>query len=462
MKENSLKKGIIVIFIANIINLLLSIIRNFIMPKYLSIDAYATIKTYQLFITYIGILALGYIDGMYLKYGGKDLQTIDKNIFFENLSTFRIFQFAISIVVITISLILKDFLILAVGFTIISLNVTDYLKSYYQAVGEFSKYSKIMNFSSIIMFLGNIILLVVIKSKNPLHYIYCNVFVYYLVWILLELTIKENKSLKKMYLSFSRLELKYSIKNGYILMIGLLLSNFMTGIDRWFIKFTMDNLAFALYSFSASMEGFLSFAISPISITLYNHFCKEENEENLNKMKQYILVFLALIIAIAYPIKFIVNIFLPQYNSAIIILFILFSAQLIYALIRCFYLNIYKAQQKQKIYFKRIILVVLIGFILNLILFYIMKKMEAYAIGTFASAVVWLKLCERDHYKYKCNIQEKLYIVFSIIIFFIAGLFFTPVIGMVVYVIFWSILSFIIFKQRVRELWQMIKGIIRR
>ena len=77
MNENgNLKKGIIAILAANIINLIFNLFTNFMLPKFLSIDSYAAIKTFQLYTSYIGIFALGYSDGMYLRYGGKELAKI--------------------------------------------------------------------------------------------------------------------------------------------------------------------------------------------------------------------------------------------------------------------------------------------------------------------------------------------------------------------------------------------------
>lgn len=73
--KNSLSTGMLVVLVANIFNLSLSLIRSFLLPKYLSIPAYADIKTYQLYLSYSSLLTFGYIDGMYLRYGGVDLQT---------------------------------------------------------------------------------------------------------------------------------------------------------------------------------------------------------------------------------------------------------------------------------------------------------------------------------------------------------------------------------------------------
>ena len=72
----SLKKGIIYVFVANLINLIISLAKGFILPKYLSIESYALIQTYLLYVSYVGLLHFGYLDGLYLKYGGRNFEEI--------------------------------------------------------------------------------------------------------------------------------------------------------------------------------------------------------------------------------------------------------------------------------------------------------------------------------------------------------------------------------------------------
>ncbi|SCN23747.1 hypothetical protein N3C_1475 [Clostridium sp. N3C] len=45
-----MKKDIVYVMFANIINLLINLIANFMLPKYLSVESYAMIKTYVLYI----------------------------------------------------------------------------------------------------------------------------------------------------------------------------------------------------------------------------------------------------------------------------------------------------------------------------------------------------------------------------------------------------------------------------
>lgn len=85
--DSKLKNGMLIVFITNVINLMFSLITNFILPKFLSIDTYAGIKEFQLYMSYIGLLHFGYVDGVYLRWGGKEISEKDGNSFKISLVT---------------------------------------------------------------------------------------------------------------------------------------------------------------------------------------------------------------------------------------------------------------------------------------------------------------------------------------------------------------------------------------
>ena len=132
--DSKLKKGILVVFIANIINVVFSLATNFLLPKYLSIESYADIKTFQLYISYVGLLHFGYVDGMYLKYGGKELGKTLNSSFYTNLSTLRIFQIVLTAVITGGAILTRDWITLFFAISIFPQNVANYFKFLYQAV----------------------------------------------------------------------------------------------------------------------------------------------------------------------------------------------------------------------------------------------------------------------------------------------------------------------------------------
>ena len=220
MNENgNLKKGIIAILAANIINLIFNLFTNFMLPKFLSIDSYAAIKTFQLYTSYIGIFALGYSDGMYLRYGGKELAKIKYEELKSGMFSFRMMMLIESIILILFSVLHGDKIIIGFAFTILSVNMTNYFKNLYQAVGEFSLYGKVLNGITVCTFAVNIFLLFLVRTDDYFLYLVAYAIVDAIIWISLEVKIFQIMRNKPRGL-FSAKMLWDDIKSGFLLKIG--------------------------------------------------------------------------------------------------------------------------------------------------------------------------------------------------------------------------------------------------
>ena len=152
----SLKRGITIIFGANILNMIFQVLTNFLLPKYLGVDCYAEIKAFQLVVSYSGVLHLGYVDGMYLKYGGKKIDETNRMALKTDLITFLMFQFALLCGLLTIAGSLKDTTLMFEVLAVFPLNITSCIALLFQATGEFESYARITNFTTILMFAVNI------------------------------------------------------------------------------------------------------------------------------------------------------------------------------------------------------------------------------------------------------------------------------------------------------------------
>lgn len=150
--STSLKKGLMYVLIANFINLGFNLITNFVLPKELSVESYATIKTFQLYVSYAGLFHFGFVDGMYLKYGGKNVKEIRGEDLKTNLSTLRFFEIFVTLICTIVALFLRREVLAFFALSILPLNLANYFKQLYQATGEFSLYGKIMNANTILIF----------------------------------------------------------------------------------------------------------------------------------------------------------------------------------------------------------------------------------------------------------------------------------------------------------------------
>ena len=440
--DKKLKVGILSVFAANMINVCFSLLTNFLLPKYLSVDSYASIKTFQLYISYVGLLHLGYIDGMYLKYGGRELGREVSKDFALNLSTMRVFQFFLTIIILVISVVSKDWIVILFSLTILPQNMANYYKYLYQATGEFQTYGKLVNLTTISSFIINMSLLFILKTDTYLVYISSYVFIFYLIWIILEIKFRQNHIIEKSEL-FSYKELIINIKDGFLLTLGNVASMLLTSMDRWFVKILLYTLDFALYSFAVSVEGFLNLAITPLTTTLYNFFCRVKDENKHRILLRHIWVFATLLPIVAFPVKFIIEHFLEKYIDSCNVIFIIFSAQMFYIVIRSVFLNLYKMQKRQKVYFSKLVIVLIFGFIINLICYWIIPVKESFAVGTLLSSAVWYLISERDFRYLQISILDYLYLISELIVFLLCGFFLSSISGFVVYLVFTLMMLFV-------------------
>ena len=165
-----MRKGLLKVMIANLIGLVISVVTNFLIPKYVSVDSYSLIKTYALYLTYAGFFSIGYNDGMYLKYGGKNLDQINKKELADNFFNYSILIILMQLFVLTVGLFLNDNIVIAFSFGIISYNILGYLKSLYQATGEFGAYSRALNIEKVSVFIFNLILIYPISIILSIHF----------------------------------------------------------------------------------------------------------------------------------------------------------------------------------------------------------------------------------------------------------------------------------------------------
>ena len=427
----NIKKGIIYVFIANIINLTMSLFTGFVLPKILSIETYSSIKLFQLYITYIGIVSLGYADGMYLRIGGQNLDNINKKEVCQEFKTFKIFQLIVTIIAIVISIVLKNEMLLFCSIVILPINIANYLRQVYQAIGLFKKYSRFTNINTLLIFIINLILLFVVKTDNPQMYIVSYIIAYIIYWLIIEKETKKifgNKKVKA-----SKKYLYQDVKSGFLLMIGNFCNVIFTGIDRIFVQNLLGSIKFAFYSFAVSVENLMNVFITPISTVMYNYLCNNKSKEQIIKVKSIISLFASIVIIVIFPAKFIVEIWLTKYIDSLTVLFLLFSAQYITILVRCIHVNLYKAEKKQNRYFIIMVIIVLISTILNILLYVLFGTMEAIAWATLITSFIWFIIGELDFKKYRMKIKNYLYIILCLIVFLICGRIENSIIACIIY-----------------------------
>jgi len=437
----------LIVLAANAVKMCLNALLGFIQPKYLSVDTYAAIKTFTLYLGMTGIFHLGYEDGTYLKYGGKSRADIDKSDLAANLSTLRIFQLAVALMVFAAASFLGDGILKMFALVLLPFNLVMQFKLLYQATGEFKFYGRIVNGGSVVLFLCDVFLIFILKTDVYVWYLAAQVFVYVLLWMCLELDMAKTPGYKPRFFVFRLGEFAENLRNGFLLMVGNFSNIFLTSIDRWFVKFLLSTFDFAAYCFAVSMEMFMTVAVSPFTVTLYNYFCRETRPEKIRRLANGVLLFASLLVSLAFPVRFVLERWLCQYIPSIRTLFFLFSAQMLFVVVKSIYVNMYKARKWQTRYFAKLLLVILSGAVFNAVCFALWRVKEAMALGTFLSALLWFLFCQADFPGIRFGPKALAYLFLQISAFFAAGTLLPAAWGFAAYAAFTLVDAFLFMRE---------------
>lgn len=444
----SFRDNILRVFSANFLSMISGIIIGFIVPAILSLESYSYVKTYMFYISYVGILHFGFTDGMYIKYGGKNIKEINKNELKCEHRIYITIQIIMTIIFIIIGLINNDIIIILLGISILPTNALSFYRLLYQATGQFNKYAKMSYLYNVMNLSLNIILALILKSDNYIYYCLISFISNFVVYIMLELDFNRV---------ISGVEIKYNstvwnnIRIGFFVMLGNLSVLLFYAIDRWFIKIFLSVNDFAYYSFAVSMLNVINLLVNSISITFYNYLAKGENKEKIKKIKKYFLILGGFASGGYFIFDCIVSLFIKKYIPALSIISISFASYPYMIIITALYVNLYKARKNEKKYFKVVIGMLIISLLYNIIAIYVFGTSESIAIATILSFITWYIYSMKDFNYLKADINEVIYLTIILLLFLVFSHYFNWFIGGVLYLLSLIIIDFVFFKKEINE-----------
>ena len=420
----SVVKDITRVSAVNIIGLISAIITGFVVPAFLSLEQYAYLKTFALVISFAGILHLGYIDGVYIKYGGKYSHEVDKRKIKTEKSFFILFQILIALLVLITGLLLKEIVIIAIAAAILPYNLISFYQSYYQAIGQFDIYSKIKLIIPLAILLFSLILVYILKFSNFLYYVSAEIFAYMIAVIYLEL--KYSFKIRAFGIKSNMANILNNFRVGFYIMLGNLAMILFYTLGRWIVKIFMSDADFAYYSFATSIMQILTIVLSSIAMTFYPYLSRIHEKKNLSKLKVQLIIIGAFLSLSYFVFTIAVNTFIPKYVDSLKIIGILFASFPAFAVINALYINMYKIQKNGQKYIFVIFLNLIVAVILTISALFINKSTISIAIATSVAYYFWMYFSSKDFIGLTPTFKEVFYIIFYLLIYFAGIFFFNP------------------------------------
>lgn len=395
MSNSSTLKKIGYVAFSNIIKLVSSILIGFVIPNILGLTNYGYYKVFALYLTYIGLFHFGFIDGIYLKFGGVEYKDLSKKKFRVYFKFLLLFELLISIIGIAIAQLLmsgdRAFIFTLLLINLIAINLTTYFQFISQITSRFKEYSSRL----IILSVTNIIIVLVMYVFGLTSYrFYSGLIVLtnflLLIWYVFtyrQIVFGESDTFKE-----TKNEILNYFKIGIPLLVANLASTFVMMVDKQIVEIFFPVEEFGVYSFAYSMLVMITVVVSAVGIVLYPTLKKVSTDsipDYYPRLIRIIIIIVLLGMVGYFPLLWIVPRFLPNYVGALTIFRIALPGLVFTSSITAIKHNIFKITNKNGSFFWISFFAILVNIILNLGAYYLYNTKEAIAIASVIGLGLW-------------------------------------------------------------------------
>ena len=316
---------------SNLLSLVISTLVVLIIPKLIGVEEYGYWQLYIFYTSYIGFLHFGWNDGIYLRYGGMEYDSLDKKMFFSQYYMLFLTQLLIGVLISIYALLFvqgenRVFIVQMTSIALVIVNSRYMLLFLLQATNRIRIYAKITMLDRI-LYVGLIILLLAFGIRN------------FKLMIIADLLGKGVSLLVAMYackdIVFRNIsQFTFTIKEAYLnLSVGikLMLSNiagkFIVGFVKLGIERSWDIATFGKVSLTLSISNLVMLFINAVGVIMYP-ILRRTNESKLPNiymtMRDVLMIILLGVLIIYYPLKSILSGWLPEYAESLNYMAILF------------------------------------------------------------------------------------------------------------------------------------------
>ncbi|WP_434717427.1 oligosaccharide flippase family protein [Lactococcus lactis] len=457
-------KNFIGVVFSNFSTILAGVVIGFAIPKMMSVHDYGMLKTFTLYVSYLGLFSFGIVDGIVLEYGGNDYDELDRPKFRNYFKWFLLVNLLSSFFIILLSVILfkndQRFIFVAIAINLVMVNISSYFQQLSQITQRFKEYSLRKIIQSILNILLVLLCFSIYKNINNIDYrLY--VILLLLINVFLSLwyinTYKEIVFGDSLSLFETRSDIKYLMTIGIPLLIANICSVLIVTLDSQFVNILFPTAEYAMYAFAYNLLSLITIATAAISTILYPILKRTDAvsmKQNYGFLISSIVIVIFAALIIYYPLYLFVEWYLPNYIASLIIFKIIFPGVALTTPIVVVMHNYYKALKKSNEYFKISLKIILFSIIANFIAYYLFKTTVAISYASIIVLFIWFIYVENKfviEYNYS-RYKNLSYIIIMILSFYICSSIQQIILGCMIYIFLYIVLTLIYFKDQIKNL----------
>lgn len=317
-------KNVAVAFAAQTISLIASVLTSLVIPKLLGVEQFSYWQLFIFYSGYVGFFHFGLSDGIYLRYGGQELNELNKPLIGSQYRLMMLWQTVLCALLVPVALFTttsaeRRTVWICIAAYLLLANTCWFWGYVYQAANRTRIYSLSTIISKVAFILCIVFLLFTHQDRFE---------IYIILFVASQLVASIYCLVKSREFIFTgRVAPKEAVQEAWVnirvginLTISNIASSLILGIGRIFVDMTQTITEFGLLSFAISLTNFFLQFISQISMVMFPALRQVDS----NKAKQLFLsirknssFLLCSIMILFIPMRKILGLWLPQYEVSL-------------------------------------------------------------------------------------------------------------------------------------------------
>lgn len=329
-KTKDIIRRILAAFFSNAVGFLVSCLVILIVPKFVATEQYGYFQLYIFYTGYIGFINLGWPEGLLLRFGGQNYNTLDKKGLKIQYELFSTFSGGMGIIICIIAFLTsngdKTFVWLGVGFCIIIHLPRAFLQVLLHMTNRTVEYARGILIEKVVYFIS--VAAVILSGLRSFHWLIISEILarliasVYIMWTCSDILHAQRVSWRTQVP-----EICENIRVGIQLMFANLIGLFLIGVVRQSIEWRWDIETFGKVSFTLSISNLLMILIRSIAIVFFP-VLKTISAHNLapvyKTLRIGLITLLFAMLAAYFPAAKILSTWLPQYEQSLHYMALLF------------------------------------------------------------------------------------------------------------------------------------------
>ncbi len=334
---------------------LVTFFTSFVLPGVLGVVPNGYYQVYFFYTTsFVGLMHLGFNDGVFLKYGGYEFDALPKPLFRTHMRLYvgmsGLETAAVLLLILAEPDVNKRFAFFFVALNIVTVNLSALLNYINQATGRIKLYSLIVVLEKAQILAGLAVMLLAghidFRAVIVLDYAAKAVVLIINIACCRGLFLGPRVSVRAAWRDYWD-----TIRVGVKLMIANLMAMLVMGAGKLFLERLGSVADFSQYSFAVNAMSIAMAFISAVGLVLYPVLCRLEKASlpyYFQRINRLLCAFIFTMMLIYYPLVPVIRIFLPKYTPVLSYLYLLFPIVIMQSKMQLLINNYYESLREEK------------------------------------------------------------------------------------------------------------------